>query len=298
HRGLVSVRRGGSPRKLSGRGEQLSVIVARSRAELRSALGGRRSAFVPTMGALHEGHLALVRRAREIDSFTTLSIFVNPAQFGPKEDLSRYPRPIERDLDLAESEGVSVVYLPPAEEVYPEGFSTYVSPGSSAVEWEGSLRPGHFQGVCTVVLKLFNILNPHTAVFGWKDLQQCAVISQMCRDLDVDIRLDFLETVRESDGLARSSRNVYLSPDERIIAGRLNVLLRSAGDRIAAGERSAAVVADLLEAIRAAGGTPDYAALVDPVTMKSLDIPQKSSRIMMVVRVGSVRLLDNMPIAP
>ena len=205
--------------------------IVRSVVELREALGearlGRIVGFVPTMGFLHEGHLSLIDAARgEGAGLIVVSIFVNPLQFGPNEDFDRYPRDEARDIELLKQREVDVLFLPPVEEIYPEGAATRVTTAGVALPLEGERRPGHFDGVATVVLKLFNMVQPHVAVFGRKDAQQCAVIEQMVRDLDVPVRLAFAETVRESDGLAKSSRNAYLKGEERASALALQSALR------------------------------------------------------------------------
>jgi pantoate--beta-alanine ligase len=199
----------------------------RSIAELRDALGDRRPGLVPTMGAFHEGHLSLIRAARAENDVVVVSLFVNPSQFGQGEDLSRYPRDETRDAALAEEEGVDYLFAPPPEEIYPPGFQTWVEVEELSKTLEGASRPGHFRGVATVCLKLFNIVRPRRAYFGQKDAQQVAVIKRMVRDLDLDLEIRVLPTVREEDGLALSSRNAYLSPDERAAAAALPRALRA-----------------------------------------------------------------------
>src|SRR5262245_20891931 len=195
--------------------------------------------FVPTMGYLPEGHMALVQRAREGTEHVAASIFVNPTQFGPNEDLTRYPRDSERDLTMLRAEGVAAVFMPGVEEVYPPGFSTFVDVGPLAARLEGKFRPGHFRGVATVVAKLFNVVEPDIAFFGQKDAQQLLVIRKMTADLDLPVQIVGVPTVREADGLALSSRNVYLSSEERTQALALSRALRLAEERFAAGERRA-----------------------------------------------------------
>src|SRR5688500_4990167 len=214
------------------------ATVRRFRARVRGQV-----VLVPTMGALHAGHADLISRARKLagkSGAVIVSIFVNPTQFGPKEDLSRYPRPFAADAKLCRRLGANAIFHPDAEEVYPEGFSTYVNEEHVSSGLCGASRPGHFRGVCTVVLKLFVICQPDIAVFGLKDYQQCQVIARMVRDLNIPVQLIFAPTVRESDGLALSSRNVYLSPEERTQAPALRRGLLSANAAFASGERSSA----------------------------------------------------------
>jgi pantoate--beta-alanine ligase len=278
------------------------VKTARTRAELqrlvREARGARKSiGFVPTMGALHEGHLSLVRLARKESGFVVVSIFVNPLQFAPGEDFSRYPRPEERDLALVEGEGVDAVYLPAARDLYPPGFSTAVEVSGVSEGGEGAARPGHFRGVATVVAKLFLHVAPDVAVFGRKDLQQVAVIRRMVRDLDFPVRVIAGETVREPDGLAMSSRNAYLSGAERELAASLPRALFRAGDAAARGERVAAALAESARReLEAAGLAVDYVQVVDPDTMRPVADANPGSAIAAAVRVGKTRLIDNVPI--
>ncbi|HET8635204.1 MAG TPA: pantoate--beta-alanine ligase, partial [Gemmatimonadales bacterium] len=196
---------------------------------------GRRVALVPTMGALHEGHLALVGAARRSADAVVMSIFVNPLQFGPHEDLARYPRNIERDRALARERGVDLLFLPDVANMYPPGSSTRVVPGDLAGRWEGSVRPGHFAGVLTVVAKLFHLVEPEVACFGQKDIQQFTLVRQMVRDLDWNLRLERLPIVREPDGLALSSRNTYLTPSDREAALALSAALTAGAARAAEG---------------------------------------------------------------
>jgi pantoate--beta-alanine ligase len=204
--------------------------TVRTISELRAALGETRPGLVPTMGAFHEGHLSLIRAACAENEVVVVSLFVNPAQFGQTEDLSRYPHDEARDATLAEAEGVAYLFAPAPEEVYPPGFQTWVEVEELSKPLEGAFRPGHFRGVATVCLKLFNIVHPRRAYFGQKDAQQVAVLKRMVRDLDLDLEIRVLSTVREEDGLALSSRNAYLSPAERAAAAALPRALR-AGDR-------------------------------------------------------------------
>ena len=271
--------------------------AARSIPDLRAALAPLRRkgdvAFVPTMGALHEGHLSLVRIAREFAPTTVVSIFVNPLQFGPGEDYEKYPRAWETDRALLERENVEVVFAPRPEELYPEGFSTSIAVSGVSERLEGAARPGHFGGVATVVAKLFCAVEPQVAVFGRKDLQQCAVVRRLIEDLDFPIRLVVAPISREPDGLARSSRNVYLSAEERKRAPELPKRLFEAAGRISAGEVPAAVESELRKSLEAAGFSVDYAELVDPVSFHRLSQKRPGATLVAAVRLGKVRLLDN-----
>lgn len=262
-----------------------------------------RVALVPTMGALHEGHLSLVRRAKELADAVAVSIFVNPTQFAPHEDLARYPRPIEDDLAALQSEGVSMVYHPPAEVIYPPGFSTYIDPPKVAEPLEGMLRPGHFRGVCTIVLKLFQAIPASVAVFGQKDYQQSLVVSAMVRDLDVPIRIEVAPTIREPDGLAMSSRNRYLSDEQRKRSLCLSRALHSCKRLFDASERSSAVLESaMLESLRA--GEPDgvdevdYAVVVDLHTLLPTAQSDSDRVALIAARIGTTRLIDNLILRP
>jgi pantoate--beta-alanine ligase len=241
------------------------------------------------MGALHEGHATLVRRCRDECATVVASVFVNPLQFGPKEDLARYPRDLDRDARLLRSLGTDALFAPEAAEVYGPGFGTAVDVGSLATVCEGKVRPGHFAGVCTVVLKLFHVVGPDRAYFGRKDAQQLAVVTRMARDLDVPVEIVPVGTVRDGDGLALSSRNVYLSPPERAKAlGLPRGLLRGreAWDR---GERDAARIET---AARDPGLDYDYLSCVDPATFRAPP-PDGPALLVAAVRVGKTRLIDN-----
>ncbi len=251
--------------------------------------------LVPTMGYLHAGHISLVEHARRENPRVAASIFVNPPQFGPKEDLARYPRDLERDTRLLEQAGCDLVFVPAVEEMYPAGCETLVDVGSVAAPLEGERRPGHFRGVATVVLKLLNIFEPRRAYFGQKDAQQLGVIRKMVRDLDVPVAIVGCPTVREADGLALSSRNSYLDADERRAATVLPRALGAARDRARAGERSA-------EALRAAmrgilDSEPrariDYVSVADPDTFRELERLEGPALLSMAVFVGRARLIDN-----
>lgn len=260
----------------------------------RAALPGT-VALVPTMGALHAGHLALVASARELADHVVASIFVNPTQFGAGEDLGRYPRQEAADADLLRDAGVALLWLPDVVAMYPPGFATSITVGPIAGQWCGATRPGHFAGVATVVAKLFNQVRPTHAVFGDKDWQQLAVIRRMAADLDHDVAITGVATVRDADGLARSSRNAYLNPADRTAAVGLPRALTMAADAIRAG----ADVATTLDAARvmlaAAGFAVEYVALVDatlaPVATLAPDV-----RLLAAARIGSTRLIDNLAV--
>lgn len=258
-------------------------------------------ALVPTMGALHGGHMALVERARALADHVVVSIFVNPKQFGPAEDLARYPRNLAADQALLEGAGVSLLWAPEAAEMYPDGFATSVAVGGVSEDFCGAARPGHFAGVATVVLKLFNQIRPDFAVFGEKDWQQLAVIRRMVQDLDLVAppaeNIVAVPVVREPDGLAMSSRNAYLSPQDRQTAGQLNRLMAAAVARMEAGEQVKQVLADLKAGLLAAGfASVDYAALADAQTLQLLDwLGDAQARLLVAARIGSTRLIDNMP---
>ncbi|HEX8151622.1 MAG TPA: pantoate--beta-alanine ligase [Thermoanaerobaculia bacterium] len=277
------------------------MIVAASIEETRASVAtarahGKQIGFVPTMGFLHDGHLSLVDAAREAGAgFVVVSIFVNPKQFGPAEDFSRYPRDEARDRELLESRNVDLLFLPPVEVMYPAGSVTNVSVAGVSGPLEGERRPGHFDGVATVVLKLFNIVQPDVAVFGRKDAQQCAVIERMVRDLDVPVRLAFGETHREEDGLARSSRNSYLSTDEREKAPALHRALRAGEDAIRHGVHEVAGLERLMRkhAAETPGVEVDYLAVVDPETFEAPADFNRDVLLAGAVKVGRTRLIDN-----
>ena len=258
-------------------------------------------ALVPTMGALHEGHLTLVREAKRRAAHVAVSIFVNPRQFGTGEDLSAYPRPRERDLALLAAEGASLVWAPQVAEMYPSGYATNVSVGGGIGDRLcGAARPGHFDGVATVVCKLFQQVRPDLALFGEKDWQQLAVIRRMAADLDLTRPfagdIVGVPTVREADGLAMSSRNASLTPDERARAAALPRAMQAAIAGIAAGNDVTACLAELIESLTAAGfSSTDYAALCDAETLASLTArPAAPARLLVAARIGKARLIDNM----
>jgi len=268
------------------------MIVAKTVEEVRKAHpAGKRIGFVPTMGFLHEGHLSLIDVARASGAdFIIVSIFVNPRQFGPTEDFERYPRDEAKDLALLESRNVDLLFFPAVDVMYPSGSQTTVQVGGVAKPLEGERRPGHFDGVATVVLKLFDIVQPDIAVFGRKDAQQCAVIERMVRDLDVPVRLVFGETVREADGLAMSSRNSYLSPDQRALAPVLQRALR-AGERELASRNVEWVESAMRDVAK--GVDVDYLVLVDPETFEPPSDFERDLLLAGAVRIGKTRLIDN-----
>jgi pantoate--beta-alanine ligase len=262
--------------------------------KLRSKLAGP-VGFVPTMGYLHEGHLSLVRQAKTENPSVVASIFVNPTQFGPKEDFARYPRDPERDLAMLEKEGTDIVFMPAAEEMYPPGFNSWVEVGGLTGKLEGAARPGHFRGVATVVAKLFNIVRPDRAYFGQKDAQQLLVIKKMVKDLDMGIEIIAAPTVREPDGLAMSSRNTYLSAEERKQAAVLYQSLKLAQRLYAGGEEDAKAIKEQMTAL--IGQQPladiEYISIADSETLDELDEVKPQALVSMAVRFGKTRLIDN-----
>jgi len=276
------------------------VQIIRSIADLRIARRDLEGtlALVPTMGALHEGHLALVREGRRRADKVAATIFVNPLQFGPNEDLSRYPRQEEQDLALLSQEGCDLVWLPTPDQLYPEGFATTISVSGVSERWDGAARPGHFTGVATVVAKLLIACAPDVALFGEKDFQQLAVIRRMVTDLGLPVEIVGVPTVRDPDGLALSSRNAYLSAAQRDQALALPRQLQQAAARILAGEPVAAVLADAEAALRDAGfGKIDYVALVDADSLEPLDRPGQTMRLLAAATLGTTRLIDNLSVA-
>lgn len=254
---------------------------------------------VPTMGYLHDGHLSLVARARKEADVVVTTLFVNPTQFGPGEDFERYPRDPENDERLASRAGTDILFMPATEEMYPAGFKTYVLTEGLSTVLEGAFRPTHFRGVTTVVMKLFHIVKPHLAVFGQKDAQQAAIISQMVKDMNLDIRLIIAPIVRESDGLAMSSRNVYLSPEERKNAVALFRSLRFAEDAVRRGERRVETIRNGMEEIlrNAHVSAVDYVAFVRPGTFEVVErIDPPDILVALAVRFGKTRLIDNIVI--
>jgi pantoate--beta-alanine ligase len=260
--------------------------------------GGETVGFIPTMGALHEGHLSLIDAAAAECDRVAASIFVNPTQFGPNEDFTKYPRPLERDLDLLRERGCDLAFVPEAAEMYPAGYGTSIDVGAVAVPWEGAARPGHFAGVATVVLKLFECVPADRAYFGRKDYQQTLVVKRMAADLNLPIDVRVCPIVRDVDGLALSSRNVYLSPDERRRALALSQSLRLAEELISGGQRDALVVRErMLAHLSAAGGVNvEYVAIVRDETVDEVSRIEGPITIAVAARVGSTRLIDNLRI--
>jgi len=265
-------------------------------------LGAARRSFpgnvglVPTMGYLHEGHLSLIRRAREDCEHVAVSIFVNPTQFGPKEDLSKYPRDLERDLGLIEPLGVDLVWIPTAEIMYPTGYQTWVDVETVTRPLEGAMRPGHFRGVTTVVAKLFNAVQPQRAYFGQKDAQQAAVIRQMTRDLNFPIEIVVCPIVREPDGLAMSSRNVYLEPEQRKAATVLYRALNAARNLYENGERDAEGLRQMMREVIASEplAQMQYVSCADYDTLQELETVTGKTLLSMAVFMGKTRLIDNL----
>lgn len=271
------------------------MIVERSVAGVRAALAGRgRVALVPTMGSLHEGHLSLIDIARTLADVVVVSIFVNPLQFGPSEDFDSYPRDEDRDLGLLRERGVDLVFVPSTATMYPHGADTIVHVGRIGHDLEGATRPGHFDGVATVVAKLFNIVRPDVAVFGQKDAQQVAVIKKMVADLDMPVEIVVGPIVRAEDGVALSSRNSYLSPEERTAASALWRALQTARRVLEEREDPSAAAGAMRAALETSDGVEvGYAAAVDPFTFGE---PQPGGDVLLVVaaRLGSTRLIDNL----
>ena len=256
---------------------------------------GLKIVLVPTMGYFHEGHLSLMRHGRSLGDRLVVSLFVNPAQFGPAEDLARYPRDLKRDAALAREVGVDVLYAPEAGDMYPPGYQTYVEVEELSRGLCGASRPGHFKGVATVVLKLFNQVQPHAAVFGEKDYQQLQVVKRMAADLDLPVEVVGRPIVREADGLAMSSRNTYLNPEERRSALCLYQALQAARELVGRGEHSGekivGTVRDLIS--RTPRTSIDYIALVHPETLKEVEAVRGEARLLLAVKVGGTRLIDN-----
>ncbi len=281
---------------------QTAVTLEALRGATRSLRETGSIALVPTMGALHEGHLALVREARRRADHAVVSIFVNPRQFGAGEDLDAYPRPLERDRALLEREGAALLWAPPAAEIYPPGYATNISVAGVSEGLCGADRPGHFDGVATVVCKLFNQVMPDIALFGEKDWQQLAVIRRMARDLDLAhpqaAAIHGIAIVREADGLAMSSRNAYLSPAQRKVAAALPREMRAAIARLRAGETIQSAAQALREALLREGfDGVDYAEVRDGASMAPVAAIDGESRIFVAARLGGTRLIDNMPVA-
>jgi pantoate--beta-alanine ligase len=277
------------------------VEIYRELAGLRAALeaaraSGREVALVPTMGALHAGHIALVEAARRPGTAVVASIFVNPRQFGPAEDLSRYPRKEISDVAMLTEAGCDLLWLPPVEQMYPSGFATNVSVSGVSEGLDGAARPGHFDGVATVVAKLFNQVRPTRAYFGEKDFQQIAVVRRMVADLDFEVEIVGVPTQREDDGLALSSRNVYLSPEERQKAVALPRALGVAARAIRGGGDVAKAIDDAVATLTAAGFEVDYVALVDAETLAPDPAAGRRRQLLAAARLGKTRLIDNLAV--
>lgn len=275
----------------------LTAMVAWSERLVRE---GVRIGLVPTMGALHEGHRALIRAARLRCDALVVSIFVNPTQFGPQEDLAKYPRPISQDRALCRKEGVDICFEPTVEAMYPSGFQTMVTLPAIARRWEGEVRPHHFSGVATVVTKLFGIVHPQISLFGQKDFQQSTLVRQLVKDLNLGVEIIVCPTVREADGLAMSSRNVYLSPDERKRAVTLYKSLQAGAEAIQRGVTNGTTIQEAM--VQVIKGEPamtiDYLAVCDPHRLEPLSAVTSRVVLLGAVRIGSVRLIDNLLVIP
>lgn len=279
-------------------------VVVRDVAALRACVAGWRRegatvGLVPTMGALHDGHRALVAASRAAGHLTVVTLFVNPTQFGPHEDFAAYPRGEAADLAIVADAGAAMLFAPPVEVVYPPGFSTSVTVGRLGEPFEGEFRPGHFAGVATVVTKLLLMALPDAAYFGEKDYQQLQVIRRLTRDLDVPVAIVGVPTVREADGLAMSSRNRYLGPADRAVAAALPRVMRETVAKLEGGAPAAPVLAAGREALVAAGfASVDYLAVVDPATLQPLDRVAGPARLLAAAHAGRTRLIDNWPVEP
>ncbi|RIK62822.1 MAG: pantoate--beta-alanine ligase [Planctomycetota bacterium] len=262
----------------------------------RARAAGRRIGFVPTMGALHAGHVSLIEASRKAGCYTVVSIYVNPTQFGPNEDFSAYPRTFEADLAACAAAGVELVFVPDNSEMYPPGDETRVQPGRLAETLCGPFRPGHFEGVCTVVAKLFNIVVPDLAFFGQKDAQQAAIIRRMVRDLCMPVTVEVCPLIRDADGLALSSRNVRLSPEQREKSLALYRALCAAQEMLRGGERSMGRIIAAMRAVIAAHAEirVEYLSIVDPESLEDLSAPRDRMLVAGAIRVGDVRLIDNL----
>jgi len=257
--------------------------------------GEKRIGFVPTMGYLHEGHLALVRRARELADVTVVSIFVNPIQFGPTEDLAKYPRDLDRDMKLLEQEKTDILFYPPYDQMYPKGYTTYIQVRGLEDYLCGQTRKGHFVGVATVVAKLFNMVKPHIAVFGQKDYQQLTIIGRMVKDLNMDVRIIPHPTVREEGGLAMSSRNTYLSSAERDKALLIYSSIKRLQELVKAGQKDSLVLKEEACRLLASGNgiNIEYVSISDPETLAEIDSVKDRAVYAVAVRIGKTRLIDN-----
>ncbi len=273
---------------------QIAKTIAEMKVLRTKSLGS--VGFVPTMGYLHDGHLALVKQARDENSVVVASIFVNPTQFGPKEDFRTYPRDIERDLALLEKERTDIVFMPSDKEMYPKGYRSWVEVEKVTDRLEGSCRPGHFRGVATVVAKLFNIIEPTRAYFGQKDAQQALVIKKMAADLNMNLKVIVAATVRESDGLAMSSRNVYLNPQERQAATVLFEALTVARNLWEKGERNAETIRQKMTSLisKEPLAKIEYVSIADAQTLEELSQIDRPALASLAVKIGKTRLIDNM----
>ncbi len=280
----------------------MGIEVVSYIAEMRNARAAMKGeiGFVPTMGYLHEGHLALVRRARRENPIVVVSIFINPTQFGPHEDFADYPRDTDRDLELLEQENADLVFIPTADEIYPTDYHTWIDVEKITERLEGASRPGHFRGVATVVAKLFNIVEPHKAYFGQKDAQQLLVIKKMVSDLNMNIKIVAVPTVREDDGLALSSRNAYLNPEERQSALVLWNALCRAKELLQDGERNAERLRAEMTSIITANplATIDYMSVADNSSLEELEGLDGPALVSLAVRIGKTRLIDNITLKP
>jgi pantoate--beta-alanine ligase len=276
--------------------QQIGTIIGMKAACRSVSRAGKKLGLVPTMGALHEGHLSLVRESKSQCDITAVSIFVNPLQFGPAEDLATYPRALERDSALLQQSGVDLLFIPSVVEMYPPGAKTVVEVGDLSSKLDGGSRPGHFRGVTTVVCKLFEIVLPDRAFFGQKDAAQVAVLRKMVRDLDMDVEIVVCPIVRESDGLAMSSRNAYLNPGQRQQALVLSRSLQQVKAAFGAGERDAAKLADvgMHEVAIETGAKLDYFAIVDPDTLEPVAQATRGTLVAVAAWVGTTRLIDNL----
>jgi pantoate--beta-alanine ligase len=274
---------------------ELDTIPGLRRWVRDARLGGRRIGLVPTMGYLHEGHLRLVDEARTRADAIVMSLFVNPLQFGPTEDLARYPRDLARDRELARARGVDALFVPTEAMMYPTGSEIRVVPGPTADRWEGAARPGHFTGVLTVVAKLFHLAQPDVATFGRKDIQQATLVRQMVRDLDWPLEIVVVPTVREPDGLALSSRNAYLTPDDRQRAVVLSAALEAAHQAFDRGERRASALASQMRVVleREPSVTLEYIAIADPASLAPVETATAETVVALAARLGGTRLIDN-----
>lgn len=259
---------------------------------------GIRISFVPTMGALHKGHLSLVKKAKKLGDFVVVSIFVNPTQFGPKEDYKKYPRDFEKDKKLLKNAGCDLIFAPKAKNTYPKGYSTYVNVDELSEKLEGAFRRGHFKGVCTIVAKLFNIVQPDFAIFGQKDAQQAIIIKKMTEDLNFPVKIVVSPTVREKDGLAFSSRNSYLKTEERRQAQVLHQTLKLGKQIIESGEKNPIRVIQRMKKLvkDKTKGKIDYIALTDTNNLEPLKVIQGELLLSLAVRIGRTRLIDNLKI--